>query len=285
MLADTANGDRERVVSPKRRPVFFVSDSTGITAETLGNALLVQFPDFDFERHVLPFTDSVEAARRAVGIIRAAADGSAVKPIVFVTVRAAGVAEEFQDAPGEIIDLLGPHLTHLEEALDTIRTGEATEYHRVGDLARYHERIDAVEYTFAHDDAQSLRHIDRADLIIVAPSRCGKTPTAMYLALQYGLRVANYPLTDDDTPGVMPEAIAPYRDRLFGLTTTAQRLSQVRGERRPGSGYASLARCRTELRDAETLYRDNGIPFINSHAMSVEEMASIILTTMKLRHR
>lgn len=290
MLTDTVNVDRGRVVNPRQRSVFFVSDNTGITAETLGNALLAQFPEFSFERHVLPFTDTVAAARRAVGVIRAAVSGpdatsTGADPIVFVTVRAADVAAEFQQAPGEIIDLLGPHLAQLEEVLETSRTGDATVYHRVGDLDSYHDRIDAVEYTFTHDDAQSLRHVDRADLIIIAPSRCGKTPTAMYLALQHGLRVANYPLTSDDRPGVLPEAVAPFRDRLFGLTTTPQRLSQVRGERHPGSGYASLARCRTELRDAETLYRDNGIPFINSHAMSVEEMASVILTTMKLRHR
>lgn len=276
------------------RPVFFVSDNTGITAETLGNALLAQFPGIDYQRHHLPFVDSVDAARRAVVRIAeesradtsaSAGDTAGVAPLIFLTVRDAAVAAELSRAPGEVIDLLGAHLTHLEQVLGTTRTGAATAYHRVGDLARYHDRIDAVEYSIVHDDAASLSHIDRADVILVAPSRCGKTPTAMYLALQYGLRVANYPLTDDDRPGELPGALRPFRTRLFGLTTTAQRLSQVRGERRPGSGYASLARCRNELRQAETLYRAHRIPFLDTHAMSIEEISSIILTTMDLRHQ
>lgn len=266
------------------RPVFFVSDSTGITAETLGNALLAQFPEQQFDRRVLPFVATAQDAEHAVGQIRTASSGkTGVTPVVFVTVRSEEVAQVVNRAPGEVIDLLGAHLTRLERVFGERRTGHATEYHRVGDLSRYHDRINAVEYTIEHDDAASFRRIDRADLIILAPSRCGKTPTAMYLALQYGLRVANYPLTEDDAPGVLPAAVRPYRERLFGLTTTARRLSQVRGERRPGSDYASLARCRAELREAETLYRTNNIPYIDSHAMSVEEMSSLILTRMNLR--
>lgn len=267
------------------RPVFFVSDSTGITAETQGNALLAQFPAFSFRRRVLPFVDSVEAAARAVTVIAEdRGEGDVLPPIVFVTIRDAAVADIVSGASGEVIDLLGAHLSHLEGLLGERRTGAATEYHRVGDPGRYHARINAVEYTVEHDDAASFRGLDRADLIILAPSRCGKTPTAMYLALQHGLRVANYPLTEDDTPGSLPDAVAPHRERLFGLTTTVQRLSQVRGERRPGSSYASATRCRAELRQAERLYKAHRIPYIDSHAMSVEEMSSVILTRMNLRN-
>lgn len=269
---------------PPERLVFFVSDSTGITSETLGNALLVQFPGVYFSRRVLPFVDTLDHARRAVQEITDIASVSGTPPIVFVTVRDPEVVDEMRRAPGEVIDLLGAHLARLEDVLGVSRTADATAYHRVGDLARYHERIDAVEFSIAHDDAASFAHIDSADLILLAPSRCGKTPTAMYLAMQHGLRVANYPLTEDDRPGQLPEVLRPFKRRLFGLTTTAQRLSQVRGERRPGSGYATLDRCRTELRHAETLYRSYRIPYIDSHAMSVEEMASVILTTMDLRH-
>ncbi|MEJ6550812.1 pyruvate, phosphate dikinase/phosphoenolpyruvate synthase regulator [Corynebacterium sp. USCH3] len=265
------------------RPVFFVSDSTGITAETQGNALLAQFPGFSFRRRVLPFVDSVEAAARAVTTIADTTGDDGDVPIVFVTIRDAAVADIVSEASGEVIDLLGAHLTHLEQLLGAERTGTATEYHRVGDLGRYHDRINAVEYTIEHDVAASFRGLDSADLIILAPSRCGKTPTAMYLALQHGLRVANYPLTDDDTPGHLPDAVAAFQDRLFGLTTTVQRLSQVRGERRPGSQYASVPQCRTELRQAEKLYRSHKIPYVDSHAMSVEEMSSVILTRMNLR--
>lgn len=272
------------MVEPVGRPVYFISDSTGITAETLGNALLAQFPGFPFHRRHLPFVDSVAAASRAVSRIGEESDGAGAEPLVFLTVRDPAVARELENAPGEVVDLLGAHLNRLEKVLGTRRTGTDTEYHRVGDLGRYHDRIDAVEYSIAHDDATSLGDLGRADLILLAPSRCGKTPTAMYLALQHGLRVANYPLTEDDRLGELPPVLVGHRGRLFGLTTTARRLSEVRGERRPGSGYASIARCRAELRQAESLYRTNRIPFIDSHAMSVEEMASIILTTMDLRH-
>lgn len=276
---------RTHMVDTTGRPVYFVSDSTGITADTLGNALLAQFPDLDWQRHHLPFIESVETARRAVDqITTESADAPGHTPLIFVTVRDTAVAAELSKAPGEVIDLLGTHLARLEDILGTERSGRATAYHRVGNMERYHDRIDAVEFSIAHDDAADLRHLEMADLILLAPSRCGKTPTAMYLALQHGLRVANYPLTEDDRPGELPPALVDHTDRLFGLTTTAQRLSEVRGERRPGSGYASPARCRAELRQAEQLYRTYRIPYIDSHAMSVEEMASIILTTMDLRH-
>jgi regulator of PEP synthase PpsR (kinase-PPPase family) len=142
----------------------------------------------------------------------------------------------------------------------------------------------AVEYAIEHDDGQSMRALDLADVIIIAPSRCGKTPTTMYLALQYGLLVANYPLTDDDFPSDgLPRTVTPYVDRCFGLTTTPLRLSQVRHERRPNSTYSSLAQCTLELRRAEDLYRRNRVPFLNSSTKSVEEMSAVIMQSMRLR--
>ena len=279
----TQGVDHTQEVDHTPRPVFFVSDSTGITAETLGTALLSQFPQLDFAARALPFVDSVEGARRAAAQIRAAA-GTA-EPIVFVTVRDRESAAELSRVPGEVIDLLGPQLSRLEQVLGATRADRPTGHHRVGDPGLYRDRIEAIEYTLDHDDGRVLAGLENADLVLIAPSRCGKTPTALYLALQHGLRVANYPLTDDDPPGTLPAALEAVADRLFGLTTTAARLSRIREERRPGSDYAALARCRTELRNAETLYRSRAIPSVDSHAMSVEEMASRILHTMNLRRR
>ncbi|MFJ6653289.1 pyruvate, water dikinase regulatory protein [Microbacterium sp. NPDC091313] len=265
------------------RAVYFVSDSTGITAETLGSALLANFPGVGFRRHTVPFVDTVEGARAVVADIdRDRVSGRA--PIVFATVKSPGVRQELARAGAVIVDLLAGHLTELEQALGTTASEQLGQYHGVGDMEHYFARMRAVEYAIEHDDGQSVRALDQADVVMIAPSRCGKTPTTMYLALQYGLRVANYPLTDDDFPtDGLPRAVAPYTHRCFGLTTTPLRLSQVRHERRPDSRYASLAQCTLELRRAEDLYRRNRVPFLNSATKSVEEMSAVILQSMKLR--
>lgn len=263
-----------------RVSVFFVSDSTGITAETLGSALLAHFPGFDVDRRVFSFVDTIEAARAVVRQVQASESPS----IVFMTVRTGDVAAVLTAIKGTVVDLLGGHLAELETVLGVQSSTDIVKYHGVGDFERYHTRMRAVEYAVEHDDAQSLRMLNVADLIIIAPSRCGKTPTALYLALQHGLRVANYPLTEDDLPhGQLPTAVAPHLGRCFGLTSTPQRLSQVRQERRPGSAYASVSQCRRELRWAERLYRTHRIPHLNSEAKSVEEMAAVILQAMSLR--
>lgn len=265
------------------RVAFFISDGTGITAETLGNALLANFPKFAFIRRTIPFVDSLAAAQNVKGEIgEAAARGG--EPLVFMTVKDAAVRETLADAAVTVIDLLAGHLTEVESALGASATEQLSGYHGVGDAERYFARMRAVEYAIEHDDGQSGRALEQADLVIIAPSRCGKTPTTMYLALQYGLLVANYPLTDDDLPmDSLPRSIAPFATRCFGLTTTPMRLSQVRHERRPDSRYASLSQCARELRRAEDLYRRHRIPFLNSATKSVEEMSAVIMQSLRLR--
>lgn len=265
------------------RAAYFVSDSTGITAETLGNALLANFPGFTFVKHTIPFVDTV---RGAANVVRQIADDAAagLAPIVFTTTKKPAVSSVLRTAPATLIDLLGGHLTELETALGTTASEQLGQFHMLGDATQYFARMRAVEYAIEHDDGQSSRALDIADVIVIAPSRCGKTPTTMYLALQYGLLVANYPLTDDDYPtDGLPRLVQPYASRCFGITTTPLRLSQVRHERRPDSTYASLAQCTLELRRAEDLYRRNRVPFLNSSTKSVEEMSAVILQTLKLR--
>ncbi|WP_084516265.1 pyruvate, water dikinase regulatory protein [Microbacterium luticocti] len=266
-----------------RRAAYFISDSTGITAETLGSALLVNFPGIDFVRHTIPFVDTTSGADRVVADIRRA-EAEGLAPLVFTTVKQPPLRRIIADSGAVVIDLLAGHLTQLEQALGTTASEQLGQYHGVGDMHRYLARMRAVEYAIEHDDGQSTRALDIADVVIIAPSRCGKTPTTMYLALQYGLLVANYPLTDDDFPTEhLPRTVAPYKARCFGLTTTPLRLSQVRHERRPASRYASLEQCTLELRRAEDLYRRNNVPFLNSATKSVEEMSAVIMQTMKLR--
>jgi len=262
-------------------PVFFLSDSTGISAETMGNALLIQFPDLRFERRLIPFISTMEDAKRVVGILDAAMAGP-VTPLAFTTAAVDEIRGVLHTSRCPIIDFFDMHMSRVESILGVRGLHVASRLHSVGDIQRYNARMAAVEYAIEHDDGQSTRALDKAEVILLAPSRCGKTPTTMYLALQHGIFVANYPLVEDDfgTPD-LPRPVRRLRDHCFGLTTTPIRLSQVRHERRPNSRYASLEQCTYELRQAEALYRRHHIPVINSSAKSVEEMSTVILQILQ----
>lgn len=266
-------------------PVFFLSDSTGISAETMGNALLIQFPDCRFERTLIPFIHTVDDARRVVEVLDAAMDGP-VPPLVFCTAATDEVRQELLRSRAPVIDLFGIHMARVEEVLGVRGVRQAARLHGVGDIKRYNERMAAVEFTIEHDDGQSLRALEKADVILVAPSRCGKTPTSMFLALQHGLFVANYPLVDEDLErDALPAPVEPYLERCFGLTTTAERLTRVRTERRPGSRYASPEQCRWELRRAADIFTTHGLPVIDTSTKSVEEISTHILQTLTATRR
>ena len=265
---------------PAAVPIFFLSDSTGITAETMGNALLIQFPNLRFERRLIPFISTVEEARRVVAILDAAAAGP-VTPLAFSTTAVEEVRQELLRTKCPLIDFFDLHMERVESILGAKGVRAAARLHGMGDVKRYNARMAAVEYAIEHDDGQSMRALNKADVILVAPSRCGKTPTTMYLALQHGIFVANYPLVEEDFEiAELPRPVRELRDRCFGMTTTPARLSQVRHERRPNSRYASLEQCTYELRQAEAMYRNHRLPVINSSTKSVEEMSTVILQTL-----
>jgi len=270
----------EAAADPLPVPVFFLSDSTGITAETMGNALLIQFPNLRFERRLIPFISTVEEARRVVAILNAAAAGP-VTPLAFSTTAMEEVRQELLRTKCPLIDFFDLHMERVESILGVKGIRVAARLHGMGDVQRYNARMAAVEYAIEHDDGQSMRALDKADVILVAPSRCGKTPTTMYLALQHGIFVANYPLVEEDFEiAELPRPVRELRDRCFGMTTTPARLSQIRNARRPNSRYASLEQCSYELRQAEAMYRNHQLPVINSSAKSVEEMSTVILQTL-----
>ena len=261
-------------------PVFFLSDSTGITAESMGNALLIQFPNLRFERRLIPFISSVEEARRVVAILDAAAAGP-VLPLAFSTTAVEEVRQELLRTTCPVIDFFDLHMARVESILNAKGIRVAAQLHGMGDVQRYNARMAAIEYAIEHDDGQSMRALHKADVILVAPSRCGKTPTTMYLALQHGIFVANYPLVEEDfVTAELPRPVQDVRERCFGMTTTPARLSQVRNERRPNSRYASLEQCSYELRNAEAMYRNHRLPVVNSSTKSVEEMSTVILQTL-----
>src|ERR687890_1259725 len=218
----------EQPVESRTVPVFFLSDSTGISAETMGNALLIQFPDLRFERRLIPFISTVEDARRVVGILDAHMDGP-VTPLAFTTAAVDEIREVLHTSRCPLIDFFDIHMSRVESILGVRGLHVASRLHAVGDIQRYNARMAAVEYAIEHDDGQSTRALDKADVILLAPSRCGKTPTTMYLALQHGVFVANYPLVEEDLETRdLPRPVTGLQDRLFGLTTTPGRLTEVR---------------------------------------------------------
>jgi regulator of PEP synthase PpsR (kinase-PPPase family) len=264
--------------------VFFLSDSTGITAETLGNTLLSQFPGQRLERKTIPFITTVEQAREVVATIDRIA-GSGPRPIIFSTAVGQDIRAVLAQSRGLFFDLFGTHIGQLETALGASASGQPGQAHGLGDAVRYQSRMAAVEYAIEHDDGQSLRALERAELILIAPSRCGKTPTTMYLALQHGILAANFPLVEEDFDTMaLPKPLLPFARKCFGLISQPVRLSQIRQERRPNSNYASLTQCTYELRNAEEMYRANNVPYVNSASMSVEEISATVLQRMQLHH-
>jgi regulator of PEP synthase PpsR (kinase-PPPase family) len=268
------------------RPVFFVSDSTGITAETLGNALLAQFEDLDLDKVTLPFVSDPGLAEAAVRSINAAGEQSGVNAVVFTTLSNPALYAIIARSDALVMDLFNAFLPSLEREFQRDSTHPVGRFHALGSQSNYDGRLDAIDFALMHDDGASTRHYDQAELILVGVSRSGKTPTCVYLAMQFGIRAANYPLTGDDLAGGgLPASLQRFLPRLYGLTIDAQRLRQIRQHRRPDSRYASLASCRREVGEAESLFRRHAIPFLDTSHASVEEIASRILLDSGLRRR
>ncbi|MDH4261323.1 MAG: kinase/pyrophosphorylase, partial [Gammaproteobacteria bacterium] len=228
----------------QRRTVFFVSDQTGVTAETMGHSLLTQFESVDFRPITLPFITTVDKAREAVSKIDHAAREEGVRPVVFATFVNNNVRDAVRRADCVFLDFFAAFLEPLEQEFGQPSTHVLGRAHGMSDLAAYTMRINATNFAIANDDGAQTRDYDRADVILLGVSRSGKTPTCVYMALQYGTNAANYPLTDEDLDGGrLPAAVEQYRRKLFGLTIQAERLHQIRQERRPDSRYASPQQC------------------------------------------
>ena len=259
------------------RPAFFISDHTGITAEIIGKSLLSQFPGEAFAAVSLPFVDTPEKVQDSVARVRAAWKASSLRPLVFSTMTDAAARAALEASGAVVMDVYGHFLGLLMGELGRPAVPLRGKSHSMNDSGAYHTRIDAVNFTLAADDGLSTEKYDRADLILVGVSRSGKTPTSLYMAMQYGLRVANYPLTPDDfeRPG-LPASLKPYIAKLRGLTLKPERLAQIRSERRPNSSYATLENCRQELEQAEVMMRTAAIPILDSTARSVEEIAALL---------
>ena len=270
----------------QKRTAFFVSDRTGITAEMLGHSLLTQFDEEPFHEVTLPFVDSVEKAHEAVARINAQLAHDGTRPIVISTLARTEIAQVVGTANALFLDCFEIFIAPLERELGKRASHVIGRTHNVSDFVNYHHRIEAVNYTLSHDDGLSSRELGDADVILVGVSRSGKTPTCLYLAMQFGIRAANYPLLPEDFENTqLPGQLQPLRAKLYGLTIRPERLHRIRTERRPGSKYATLANCEFEVREAELLMQREGISYLDATTKSVEELATTILQEAKLVRR
>ncbi|WP_344764394.1 posphoenolpyruvate synthetase regulatory kinase/phosphorylase PpsR [Actimicrobium antarcticum] len=263
------------------RTVFFVSDGTGITAETFGHAVLTQF-DLRFRQIRMPFIDSVDKAHDAARRINDAFKAEGKRPIIFSTLIQAELSKIIEASNGMVMDLIHTFVIPLEQEFGVKSTHTVGRSHNIADSDDYKNRIEAINFSLAHDDGQSHKNLAMADVILVGVSRSGKTPTTLYLAMQYGIKAANYPLIPEDFErGKLPSGLLSFKDKIFGLSIAPDRLSEVRNERRPGSKYASLENCRYEINEAEAMMRREGIQWMSSTTKSIEEIATMILQEIK----
>ncbi|MGH8273577.1 MAG: pyruvate, water dikinase regulatory protein [Gammaproteobacteria bacterium] len=265
------------------RVVFFVSDGTGVTVETLGHSLLSQFETVAFRPIIIPFVGTEEKARAAVARINAEGAASGLRPIVFSSIVDEGVRAVIEGANAFLFGFFTAFLGRLEQALETTSTRTLGRAHGTRDSGSYERRIDAVNFSLATDDGLNTDRYAAAEVILVGLSRVGKTPTSLYMALQYGVFVANYPLVDADLESEeLPAALVPWRKRLFGLTIDPARLVNIRSGRRPHGSYADPARIRRDIAHCERLFRRNGVSLLDSSIISVEEIAATILYEKEL---
>jgi regulator of PEP synthase PpsR (kinase-PPPase family) len=265
------------------RTVFFVSDGTGITAETFGNSILAQFSAKP--RHVRrPFIDTPDKAWTVVGEINETALREGKRPIVFVTLVNDDVRNIVagDDCKGLVLDMFRTFVEPLETEFGVKSSHRVGRFSDAAKSQEYNDRIEAINFSLAHDDGQSARNLDLADVILVGVSRSGKTPTSLYLAMQHGIKAANYPLIPDDFErSKLPSALTHHKRKCFGLTIDPGRLSQIRNERRPGSKYAAIENCRYEVNEAEKMMKHEGISWLSSTHKSIEEIATTILRDIR----
>lgn len=273
-------------MSTIKRTAFFISDATGITAEVVGDSLLIHFPDIEFERHVIPYVDDTEKAQQVIEQINQAADEDGAEPLVFVSLMNGEIGEIISSARGFYVDVLNTFMKPLEKALGCEGDHQSGRAKIATADKDYSRRMEAVHFALENDDGGRNRKYNEAEIILIGVSRSGKTPTSLYLAMQFGIFCANYPITEDDLEdGRLPKALESCRDKLFGLTIEANRLETIRQERLSNSRYASLQQCSMEIREAEKLYQRFGVPFLNTTSASVEEISTRILAETGLERR
>lgn len=265
------------------RTIFFISDGTGITAETLGHSLLTQFEGVRLKMVRIPFVNSADKARECLERLKEATILDGARPIVFSTLIDRDLNRILSEANVLCLNFFDTFIVPLEAELGVKSTHTIGRTHGSIDTNDYKQRIEAINYTLSHDDGVTNQGLEQADVILVGVSRCGKTPTSLYLAMQFGVKAANFPLIPEDFERMkMPDSLVRHRDKLFGLTIQPERLNQIRSERRPNSKYASLENCRYEVKEAEKMMRQHDIRWLDSSTKSIEEISTTIMQEVKL---
>lgn len=268
----------------KSRVVFYVSDRTGLTAETYGRSLLSQFPGFEFESQLFSFVDSEQKAQNVLWHIQKIHEMTGLEPIVFTTLVKPGVQKVISDSQACVVDLFNTFIEPLEDCLGNESVHTLGMSQSVFGKQAYQNRLDAIDYAINHDDGVRPDQYSHADIILVGVSRCGKTPTSLYLAMNFFLKAANYPLTDQDLErDELPDLLRPLKDRLVALTIQPKQLSQIRQQRRPNSEYASLVVCQREVKAAEMMFRSAGLPVFDTTYTSIEEIAGWVIRELPNR--
>lgn len=265
------------------RTIFFISDGTGITAETLGHSLLTQFEGVRLKMVRIPFVNSTDKARECLERLKEATILDGARPIVFSTLIDRDLNRILSEANVLCLNFFDTFIVPLEAELGVKSTHTIGRTHGSIDTNDYKQRIEAINYTLSHDDGVTNQGLEQADVILVGVSRCGKTPTSLYLAMQFGVKAANFPLIPEDFERMkIPDSLVKHREKLFGLTIQPERLNQIRSERRPNSKYASLENCRYEVKEAEKMMRQHDIRWLDSSTKSIEEISTTIMQEVKL---
>ena len=268
----------------KIQSIFFISDSTGITIESLGQSLFTQFPDTQFIKKVFPFVSNQKEVERVIKRIQESTEIDENPPLVFTSLANEELKNLFLSSGIAVLDIFSTFIPAMEAHLGASASHAIGETHGVGNTNQYIQRIEALNFAISHDDGMKFDDIERADIILTGVSRSGKTPTCLYLAMHYNLKTANYPLTDSDFENrTLPQVIATNQDRVFGLTISPQQLCKIREERKPNSKYASLEQCAFEVSQAETLFNGSRLPYLNTTSISIEEIATTIIQRMNIQ--
>jgi regulator of PEP synthase PpsR (kinase-PPPase family) len=269
-----------------KRSVFFISDRTGLTAESYGKSLLAQFPNQQFEYQRLSFIDTEEKALVANGVINRVALRSSLEPIVFSTLVNNETQEIIEQSSAEVIGLFNTFIAPLENTLGEESAHTLGSSEQIFKSSEYEKRLDAIDYCMAHDDGVRPDHYEQADIIITGVSRSGKTPVSLYLALNFSFKVANYPITDHELErDQLPECLLPHTEKLIGLTISPRQLSTIRMNRRSSNAYASLSVCQRELKATSRMFLSSKIPVFDSTETSIEELAGNIIKVLKLNSK
>lgn len=273
-------------MSRQQRTVFYLSDRTGITAETLGHSLLTQFDGIEWKIINVPFLDDIDKARTVLAQINQALACDGHRPLVFSTLLNPEILAVIKQADCCIFDFFETFIRSIENELQQPFARMAGRSHGLQHHLSYFKRIAAINYVLAHDDGVNPKNFTEADIVLIGVSRCGKTPTCLYLGLQYGIAAANYPLTQEDMPAFnLPKVLEKVRNKLFGLTLNPSQLHFIRQERHPNSEYASLQQCQQEILWQESLFRLFNIPYLDTTRISIEEISATILDRCGLKRQ